>query len=213
MSSSDEGGSSSSPSVSHQQQQQQQQRRLKGIRRRKWGKWVSEIRVPGTQDRLWLGTYSTPEAAAVAHDIAKYCLRENATSPEDFNFPLMIPAGAHKGMSPRSVQRVSSDAGLAVDARFLNNNSSSSTTTTLGYHHHDHHYSGNAAVKLEQSFGNNNNVNHGHQYGRRRTATWECHENYMNDECCYVDVPSSSSSWDDAAKARGLDDISVDDYL
>ncbi|KAK7843101.1 ethylene-responsive transcription factor erf020 [Quercus suber] len=46
------------------------QKKYKGVRQRKWGKWVSEIRVPGTQERLWLGSYSTAEAAAMARDVA-----------------------------------------------------------------------------------------------------------------------------------------------
>ncbi|EPS67960.1 hypothetical protein M569_06819 [Genlisea aurea] len=92
--------------------------KYKGIRRRKWGKWVSEIRVPGTPDRLWLGSYATPQAAAVAHDVAYYCLRGNS-SPQNLNFPAVVPAGARIGMSPRSVQKAASDAGLGVDARLL----------------------------------------------------------------------------------------------
>ncbi|XP_022886860.1 ethylene-responsive transcription factor ERF020 [Olea europaea var. sylvestris] len=100
------------------------EKKYKGIRRRKWGKWVSEIRVPGTQDRLWLGSYSTPEAAAVAHDTALYCLRGASSSLDNFNFPLMLPASSRIGMSPRSVQRVSSDAGMAIDAQFLASSSS-----------------------------------------------------------------------------------------
>lgn len=92
--------------------------KYKGIRRRKWGKWVTEIRVPGTTERLWLGSYTTPEAAAVAHDVALYCLRGNS-SPENLNFPVVLPAGARVGMSPRSVQKAASDAGLAIDARLI----------------------------------------------------------------------------------------------
>ncbi|GER37870.1 integrase-type DNA-binding superfamily protein [Striga asiatica] len=91
-------------------------KKYKGVRRRKWGKWVTEIRVPGTPDRLWLGSYATPEAAAVAHDVASYCLRGD-TSSGNLNFPLVLPAGAALGISPRSVQRAASDAGLAIDAR------------------------------------------------------------------------------------------------
>ncbi|KAI3460709.1 hypothetical protein Pfo_017372 [Paulownia fortunei] len=89
-----------------------------GIRRRKWGKWVSEIRVPGTPNRLWLGSYITPEAAAVAHDVAFYCLRGDS-SLQNLNFPLILPATARIGLSPRSVQKAASDAGLAIDARLL----------------------------------------------------------------------------------------------
>lgn len=93
------------------------QKKYKGVRRRKWGKWVSEIRVPGTPERLWLGSYATAEAAAVAHDVAFYCLRGDS-SPQNLNFhPLVLPAGAGEGMSPRSVQKAASDAGLAIDAR------------------------------------------------------------------------------------------------
>lgn len=79
---------------------------------------MSEIRVPGSQERLWLGTYSTPEAAAVARDVAFYCLRRPPTF-DNLNFPIMLPAGVHADMSPRSIQRAASDAGMAVDAQFL----------------------------------------------------------------------------------------------
>ncbi|KAK3220889.1 hypothetical protein Dsin_014859 [Dipteronia sinensis] len=92
------------------------QKKYKGARRRKWGKWVSEIRVPATKEKLWLGTYSTPEAAAVAHDVAFYCLRR-PESLDRLNFPMMVPVGKlSNDMSPQSVQRVASDAGMAVDA-------------------------------------------------------------------------------------------------
>lgn len=92
--------------------------KYKGIRRRKWGKWVSEIRVPGSQSRLWLGSYATPEAAAVAHDVAFYCLKR-PTTLDSLNFPHTLPISALSGeMSPSSVQRAASDAGLAVDAQF-----------------------------------------------------------------------------------------------
>ncbi|KAI3758662.1 hypothetical protein L6452_06232 [Arctium lappa] len=96
----------------------QEHKRYKGIRCRRWGKWVSEIRVPGTQDRLWLGTYSTPEGAAVAHDVASYCLR-GAMSLHKLNFPNLLPPTARTDLSPRSVQKAASDAGMAMDARFI----------------------------------------------------------------------------------------------
>jgi hypothetical protein len=78
----------------------------RGIRRRRWGKWVSEIRVPGTRERLWLGSYAAPEAAA--------CLLRGPTnaaaSRHLLNFPERAACYAHhhrRGhptLSPRSVQ-------------------------------------------------------------------------------------------------------------
>ncbi|GKV12422.1 hypothetical protein SLEP1_g23563 [Rubroshorea leprosula] len=95
----------------------QTQNKYKGVRRRRWGKWVSEIRVPGTKDRLWLGSYSTPEAAAVAHDVAFYSLHK-PSSLASINFPSLLPPGnISSGSSPRSIQKAASDAGMAIDAR------------------------------------------------------------------------------------------------
>ncbi|KAG0540466.1 hypothetical protein BDA96_03G411600 [Sorghum bicolor] len=112
----------------------------KGVRRRRWGKWVSEIRVPGTRERLWLGSYATPEAAAVAHDTAVYFLRGGTGAGAGtgagvagggdvaaLNFPERAAAaygtgagaGAAGRLSPRSVQRVASDAGMAADAQLV----------------------------------------------------------------------------------------------
>ncbi|KAI4388850.1 hypothetical protein MLD38_001143 [Melastoma candidum] len=95
-------------------------RKYAGVRQRKWGKWVSEIRVPGTQERLWLGSYSSPEGAAIAHDVAMYCLRGPSAS-DKLNFPLQrMPSVVFTGdMSLQSVQKAASDAGMAVDASFV----------------------------------------------------------------------------------------------
>ncbi|PHT53124.1 hypothetical protein CQW23_07586 [Capsicum baccatum] len=95
--------------------------KYRGIRRRKWGKWVSEIRVPCSSERLWLGTYTTPEAAAIAHDIAYYCLRPKSSTSclDKLNFPSMLPPNVQRGMSPRSVQKMASDSAIAIDAQFL----------------------------------------------------------------------------------------------
>ncbi|KAE9612859.1 hypothetical protein Lal_00027647 [Lupinus albus] len=106
-------------------------KKLKGVRRRKWGKWVSEIRVPGTRQRLWLGTYATAEAAAVAHDVAVYCLRKpSSLSLEKLNFPQTLSSydvQNRNDMSPKSIQKVASDIGMDVDARNIAGN----TTTVV----------------------------------------------------------------------------------
>ncbi|CAN7021514.1 unnamed protein product [Brassica rapa subsp. trilocularis] len=70
-----EGSSSSSSS---------KQSKYKGVRKRRWGKWVSEIRLPKSRERIWLGSYDTPEKAARAFDAALFCLRGSGAN---FNFP------------------------------------------------------------------------------------------------------------------------------
>ncbi|CAA7396538.1 unnamed protein product [Spirodela intermedia] len=91
--------------------------RYKGVRRRRWGKWVSEVRVPGKRERLWLGSFATPEAAAVAYDTAMFYLKgPSAAAAAGLNFPRRLPAGAWAGLSPRSIQKVASDKGVAADA-------------------------------------------------------------------------------------------------
>uniref|UniRef100_A0A6I9QJY1 Ethylene-responsive transcription factor ERF015 n=2 Tax=Elaeis guineensis var. tenera TaxID=51953 RepID=A0A6I9QJY1_ELAGV len=65
---------------------------FRGVRMRKWGRWVSEIRVPKSRTRIWLGSYSTPEKAARAYDAAVYCLRGDQAR---FNFPEDRIRGLH----------------------------------------------------------------------------------------------------------------------
>lgn len=84
--------------------------RYRGVRKRKWGKYVSEIRLPNSRERIWLGSYDTAEKAARAFDAALFCLRGRTAK---FNFPDNPPeiAGG-RSLTPPEIQ--------AAAARFAN---------------------------------------------------------------------------------------------
>lgn len=76
--------------------------KYRGVRKRNWGKWVSEIRMPNSRERIWLGSFDCPEKAARAFDAALFCLRGPKANFNFPNNPPEIPGG--RSMTPAEVQ-------------------------------------------------------------------------------------------------------------